>query len=107
MKQEGKTMSKMIDLTTMAAEYRLPLRTTQENLDHECITLNYEKPDGLKRVLVARYYYDPDGKSWIAAVYEFTNDDETTCEDFIGIREISAERFSTDGNAIAWAIQNA
>lgn len=108
MKQEGKTMDKTINLTTLAAEYRLPLRTCPEELEVNFHTvLDFEKENGQRRILVAGYFYDPDGKSWIAAVYEFTNDDETTCEDSIGVREISAERFSTNGNAIAWAIQNA
>ena len=101
-------MDKMINLTTLAAEYRLPLRSTPEDLENRWSTvLDFEKPDGQKRILLAGHIYNPDGKSWIAAVYEFTNDDETTCEDSIGVREISSERFSTNGNAIAWAIANA
>ena len=98
-------MSKMIEL---AAEYRLPLRTTPEDLECDWETvLVFEKPDGTKRILLAGHCYHSDGKSWIAAVYEFTRDDETTIEDSIGIREVSEERFSTNGNAIAWAIANA
>ena len=91
-----------------AKEYRLPVRTTPEDLESSWqMVLDFEKPDGQKRILLAGYFYNPDGNSWFAAVYEFTNDNETTCEDSIGIREISEERFSTNGNAIAWAIQNA
>ncbi|MBO7663424.1 MAG: hypothetical protein J6U01_08630, partial [Clostridia bacterium] len=52
-------------------------------------------------------WYNPDGKSWIAAVYEFLDDNATDCEDFIGIREVAEERFTDNGHAIAWAIRNA
>lgn len=98
----------MSSMTTLAAKYRLPLKTTPEDLEmHYGGTLDFEKPDGLKRILLAGYIYNPDGKSWIGAVYEYLDDDATTVEDEIAIREISSERFTTDGNAIAWAIANA
>lgn len=91
-------MSKTIEL---AAEYRLPLRSTPEDLDLDWDrVLRYGN-----RILLAGHNYHPDGKSWIAAVYEFTNDDETTIEDSVGIREVSAERFEDSGHAIAWCLQ--
>ena len=93
-------MSKMIEL---AKEYRLPLKSTQEDMESRWETvLRYGD-----RILVAGHWYNQDGKSWIAAVYEFLDDNETTCEDFIGIREVAEERFSDNGHAIAWAIKNA
>ena len=93
-------MSRMIEL---AKEYRLPLRSTQEDLELEWETvLRYGN-----RILLAGHYYNPDGKSWIAAVYEFLDDNATDCEDFIGIREVAEERFTDNGHAIAWAIRNA
>ena len=93
-------MSRMNEL---AREYRLPMRSTPEDLGRDWETVvRYGN-----RILVAGHWYNPDGKSWIAAVYEFTYDNETGEEDFIGIREISAERFEDNGHAIAWAIQNA
>ena len=93
-------MSKMIEL---AKEYRLPLRSTQEDLEVDWETvLRYGD-----RILLAGHWYNPDGKSWIAAVYEYLDDDATECDDMIGIREVSAERFEDNGHAIAWAIANA
>ena len=93
-------MSKMIELAT---EYRLPLKSTPEDMEADWETvLRYGN-----RVLLAGHWYNPDGKSWIAAVYEFLDDDATGVEDFIGIREISTERFKDEGHAISWAIANA
>ena len=93
-------MSKMIEL---AKEYHLPLKSTPEDMESRWETvLRYGD-----RILVAGHWYNPDGKSWIAAVYEFLDDNETTCEDFIGIREVAEERFTDNGHAIAWAIRNA
>lgn len=93
-------MSKLIKL---AKEYRLPTKTTPEDLRRDWETvLTYGN-----RILLAGYWYSPDGKSWIAAVYEFLDDNETTCEDWIGIREVAEERFEDNGHAIAWAIRNA
>jgi len=93
-------MSKMIEL---AKEYRLPLKSTQEDLECDWETvLKYGN-----RILLAGHWYNPDGKSWIAAVYEFLGDGEMDCEDFVGIREVAEERFEDNGHAIAWAIKNA
>lgn len=93
-------MSKMIEL---AKEYRLPLKSTQEDLQCDWETvLKYGN-----RILLAGHWYNPDGKSWIAAVYEFLDDDATDSEDFVGIREVAEERFEDNGHAIAWAVANA
>lgn len=98
-----KNDSMTYELVGMAREYRLPLKSTPEDLERDWETvLRYGN-----RILLAGHWYNPDGKSWIAAVYEFLDDDETSAEDFIGIREVSAERFEDNGHAIAWAIQNA
>lgn len=95
--------NKMYDMVGLAREYHLPLKSTQEDLECDWETvLRYGN-----RILMAGHWYNPDGKSWIAAVYEFLDDNETSCEDFIGIREVSAERFEDNGHAIAWAIANA
>jgi len=93
-------MSKMTDL---ARTYRLPTKTTEEDLPYG---QNQKVLRFGNRILVARYYYQPDGESWIAAVYEFLDDNETSCEDFIGLRWVGEERFKDDGHAIAWAMQN-
>ena len=92
-------MSKM---TTLATMYGLPLQSTPEDLEGKWSTvLTYGT-----RVLVSGYYYSPDRKSWIAAVYEFLDDDQTTCEDPLGLRTVSEERFTDNGHAIAWAIEH-
>ena len=93
----------MKTMIKMAEEYRLPLQSTQEDLEGKWETvLKYGN-----RILMAGYLYNPDGKNWIAAVYEFLDDNETSCEDSIGIREVAEERFTDNGHAIAWAIKNA
>ena len=98
-----KNDSMTYELVGMAREYRLPLKSTPEDLERDWETvLRYGN-----RILLAGHWYNQNGKSWIAAVYEFLDDNETSAEDFIGIREVSAERFTDNGHAIAWAIQNA
>ncbi len=54
------------------------------------------------RILVSGYVH---GSGWIAAVYEFLNPGETDCEDPIGIRAISDDRYEDAGHAIAWCLQ--
>ena len=96
-------INKKYDLVDLAREYRLPLKATPEDLARDWETvLRYGD-----RILLAGHWYNPDGKSWIAAVYEFLDDYATAEEDFLGVREISSERFTDNGHAIAWAIQNA
>lgn len=93
-------MSKLIEL---AKEYRLPLKSTPEDLKSDWETvLRYGD-----RILLAGHWYHNSGRNWIAAVYEYLDDDETSIEDFIGIREVAEERFEDNGHAIAWAIKHA
>lgn len=92
----------MSKLTELAKEYRLPWKSTPEDMEcHWSTVLRYGN-----RILVAGQWYQPDGKNWMAAVYEFLNDNETSCEDIISLRWVSEERFEDDGHAIAWAMQN-
>ena len=95
--------NKMYDMVGLAREYMLPLKTTPEDMkcDWETV-LEYGN-----RILLAGHWYNPDGKCWVAAIYEYLDDNQTTCEDFIGLREVAKERFEDNGHAIAWAIQNA
>lgn len=91
-------MSKM---TELAEYYKLPNPTTPEDLE-----MKWSKV--LKfgdRILLAGYFYRPDGKSYFGAVYEFLDDNEQTYEDFMGLREVSEERFEDDGHAIEWALK--
>jgi len=93
-------MGRMIEL---AKKYRIPLRSTEEDLAFRWETvLRYGD-----RVLLAGSWYHPDGKNWVAAVYEFTDDKETDYDDSISLRWVAEERFEDNGHAISWAIRNA
>ena len=95
----------MSKLTELAKENRVAVKTTPEDLEgRERWGKIIRYGD---RILVAGHRYQRDGKDWIGMVYEFLDDDATGVEDFIGIREISTERFEDEGHAIAWAIANA
>ena len=92
-------MSKMTDT---AQAYRIPLKATQEDLEGRWKTvLRFGN-----RILLAGYFYNgPKKPSYFGACYEFLDDDETTCEDAIGLREVSGIEFEDEGHAIAWAMQ--
>ena len=95
----------MSRMTELAKENRVALKTTPEELEGRerwGTIIRYGD-----RILVAGHRYQRDGLNWIGMVYEFLDDDATDVEDFIGIREISAERFEDTGHAIEWAIKNA
>ena len=95
----------MSRMTELAKENRVALKTTPEELEGRerwGKIIRYGN-----RILVAGHRYQRDGKNWIGMVYEFLDDDETGVEDFIGIREVSAEKFEDEGHAIEWAIRNA
>ena len=95
----------MSRMTEMANGYLVAMRTTPEELEgRERWGKIIRYGD---RILVAGHRYQRDGKDWIGMVYEFLDDNATDVEDFIGIREISAERFEDEGHAIEWAIRNA
>lgn len=90
-------MSTMIDL---AERYKLPTLSTQEGLETRWSkVLRF-----VNRVLVSGHCYNSDGKLFFGAVYEFLDDYEHTCEDFIGLIAVSQERFEDDGHTIEWAL---
>lgn len=90
----------MTETLKRANEYRLPERSTQENLEErwsKVLTFG-------NRVLLAGYYYNGMNKPcYFAAVYEHT-DEDLTCEGNIELREVSEVDFEDDGHAIAWAL---
>lgn len=89
----------MSTMTEKAREYRLPLQSTPEDLECNWSTvLTFGD-----RILLAGHYYRP-GRSWIAAVYEFLDDDNTDVDSPIALRTVSAEGFADNGHAVAWAI---
>ena len=55
------------------------------------------------RILVAGYFYDPNGRCYYGATYRFTTEDHT-CEGEIKLVSISEETFLDNGHAIAWAM---
>ena len=88
-------------MTERAAALRLPNPSCEEDLESRWSTvIRYGD-----RIMVSGYIHNPGGKSWIAAVYEFLNPGETDCEDPIGIRAISDDRYEDAGHAIAWCLQ--
>ena len=90
----------MNKMTELAKEYRIPTQATPEDLETrwgKVITFG-------DRVILVGHYYHPDGNCYFTAVYEFLDDDHS-CEGFIGLREVSEERFEDDGHAIAWALK--
>ncbi|HEK9982065.1 TPA: hypothetical protein TUU08_000169 [Streptococcus equi subsp. zooepidemicus] len=90
-------MSKM---TALAEKYKLPNPSTPEDLEmrwSKVLTFG-------DRVLLAGHFYSPDGKCYFGAVYEFLDDDHSP-EGFVGLREVSEERFEDDGHAIEWALK--
>lgn len=92
-------MSKMSEL---ARKYKLPNPSTPEGLE-----MRWGKVLRFgNRILLAGYSYNKDGKCYFSAVYEFLDDNEQTIEDFIGLREVSEERFEDDGHAIEWALNH-
>ena len=89
-----------------ASTYRLQTTTTPENLEmwlmHNLGT-NLTYGD---RVLVAGYYYNPNGGNYYGAIYRFTTADHT-CEGEIELVSVSEETFADNGHAIAWALSKA
>lgn len=85
-----------------AREFRLPLKTTPEDL---ACAWDYTVDFG-DRVLLAGYFYkgryEP---SYFAAIYQHL-DDDLSCEGDIELIEVSDEFFSDNGHALQWAMMN-
>ena len=86
-------------MKTLAKAYRLPERTTTENLEERWSTvLNFGD-----KILLAGYYYEYGKGDYFGATYEFTTDDHS-CEGEIRLTAVSEEKFEDNGHAIAWAM---
>ncbi len=88
-----------------AMEYRLPLKSTPEDLE-----LRLGRDEGKMllygdKILATGYYYEYGNSGFYGAIYEFLTGD-TSCEGELGLRNVSEDRFKDDGHAIAWAMQN-
>ena len=96
------------EVNELAKKYRLPKKTTPEDLGWM-----YSGQDGKTVMLgdytlVTGYYYNPDGKNWFAATYTFTSDHEKKLgiEGVVELQEISGETYEDDGHALNWAIMS-
>lgn len=86
-----------------ADTYRLQRVTTPEELE---MKMMYN--DGVvitfgDRILIAGYYYNPNGRCYYGATYRFITTDHTI-EGTVKLESISDETFIDNGHAIAWAM---
>ncbi len=98
MKMNSKTAAK-------ADTYRLQRTTTPENLETRLMGDRGTILTFGDRILVAGYYYNPNGHSYYGATYRFTTADHT-CEGRVELVSISEDTFEDNGHAIAWAMAN-
>ena len=97
---------KMNSKTAAKADtYRLPTATTPENLEMRLMNNCGTILTFGDRVLVAGYYYNPNGRCYYGATYRFTTADHT-CEGRVELVSISEDTFEDNGHAIAWAMAN-
>jgi hypothetical protein len=83
--------------------YRLQKATTPENLEMKMMTGGGTTLTFWDRILVAGYYYNPNGRSYYGATYRFTTADHI-CEGEIELTGISEDTFEGNGHAIVWAM---
>ena len=92
-------------ITAQAETYRLPTASTPENLETRLMHNNGTILTFGDRILVAGYYYNPNGRCYYGATYRFTTADHT-CEGRVELVSISEDTFEDNGHAIAWAMEN-
>ena len=83
--------------------YRLPTTTTPENLEMALMHSNGTILTYGDRLLVAGYFYNPNGRCYYGATYRFTTANHT-CEGLAELVSISEDTFEDNGHAIAWAM---
>ena len=86
-----------------ADTYRLQRLTTPEDLEMKMMHNGGVVITFGDRILIAGYYYHPDGNCYYAAIYRFTTADHTI-EGKVELVKISDESFIDNGHAIAWAM---
>ncbi len=89
--------------TSKASTYRLPATTTPENLETRLMGNQGTILTFGDRILVAGYFYNPNGRSYYGATYCFTTADHTI-EGRVELVSISEDTFEDNGHAIAWAM---
>ena len=98
--------TKMNSKTAAKADtYRLQRATTPEDLELKMMHGGGTILTFGDRILVAGYFYDPNGRSYYGATYRFTTADHT-CEGRVELVSISEDTFEDNGHAIAWAMAN-
>ena len=98
--------TKMNSKTAAKADaYRLQRTTTPEELELKMMHGGGAILTFGDRVLVAGYYYNPNGRCYYGATYRFTTADHT-CEGRVELVSISEDTFEDNGHAIAWAMEN-
>lgn len=95
-----KTNSKII---AKATTYRLQQTTTPENLEMSLMHNNGTILTYGDHILVAGYFYNPNGRCYYGATYRFTTADHTY-EGQIELVSVSEDTFEDNGHAIAWAM---
>ncbi len=91
--------------TNKASTYRLPATTTPENLETRLMGDRGTILTFGDRILVAGYFYNPNGRCYYGATYRFTTADHTI-EGEIKLTAIAEDTFEDNGHAIAWAMAN-
>ena len=103
LKTEGNTMKMNSKTAVKADTYRLQRTTTPENLEMRLMNNCGTILTFGDRILVAGYYYAPNGRCYYGAPYRFTTADHT-CEGRVELVSISEDTFEDNGHAIAWVM---
>lgn len=86
-----------------ADAYRLQRVTTPEELEMKMMYNSGVVITFGDRILIAGYYYNPNGRCYYGATYRFTTADHTI-EGTVKLESISDDTFIDNGHAIAWAM---
>ena len=89
--------------SSKAQTYRLPQTTTPENLETRLMHNGGTLLTFGDRILVAGYFFNPNGRSYYGAAYRFTTAVHN-CEGEVELVSISEDTFEDNGHAIAWAM---
>lgn len=90
-------------MTDKANTYQLQKATTAECLEMKLMHSGGSILTFGDRILVAGYFYNPNGRCYYGATYRFTTADHT-CEGRVELEGISEDTFEDNGHAIAWAM---
>ena len=98
--------TKMTSKTAAKADtYRLQRVTTPEDLELKMMHGGGAILTFGNLILVAEYFYNPNGRCYYGAIYRFITADHTG-EGRVELVSISEDTFEDNGHAIAWAMAN-